>query len=134
MGASEQRGPAGEQDYMGASRLAHFRSILTAQRDELMREMERTVHAMQDEAVVFPDPNDRATQETDMTVELRNRDRERKLVKKIEQTIARIDRDDYGYCDTCGSEIGLQRLEARPTATLCIDCKTLAEIKERQRG
>lgn len=119
---------------MGASRLAHFRGILLAQRDELVREMERTVHAMQGEAVVFPDPNDRATQETDMTVELRNRDRERKLVKKIEQTIARIDRDDYGYCDTCGSEIGLQRLEARPTATLCIDCKTLAEIKERQQG
>ena len=134
MGVSEQLGPAGEQDYMGASRLAHFRSILLAQRDELVRDMERTVHAMQDEAVVFPDPNDRATQETDMTVELRNRDRERKLVKKIEQTMARIDRDDYGYCDTCGSEIGLQRLEARPTATLCIDCKTLAEIKERQRG
>ena len=89
---------------------------------------------MQDEATVFADPNDRASQESDIALELRNRDRERKLIKKINQTIARIDAEDYGYCDSCGAEIGLQRLEARPTATLCIDCKTLEEMRERQVG
>jgi DnaK suppressor protein len=87
---------------------------------------------MQDEATVFADPNDRASQESDMALELRNRDRERKLIKKIDETIARIDANEYGYCDSCGVEIGLKRLEARPTATLCIDCKTLDELRERQ--
>jgi len=90
------------------------------------------VHTMQDEATVFADPNDRASQESDMALELRNRDRERKLIKKIDETIARIDADEYGYCESCGVEIGLKRLEARPTATLCIDCKTLDELRERQ--
>jgi len=90
------------------------------------------VHTMQDEATVFADPNDRASQESDMALELRNRDRERKLIKKIDETIGRIDANDYGYCDSCGVEIGLKRLEARPTATLCIDCKTLDEMRERQ--
>jgi DnaK suppressor protein len=89
---------------------------------------------MQDEATVFADPSDRASQESDIALELRNRDRERKLIKKIDETIARIDKDDYGYCENCGIEIGLRRLEARPTATLCIDCKTLAEMKEKQSG
>jgi DnaK suppressor protein len=89
---------------------------------------------MQDEATVFADPNDRASQESDIALELRNRDRERKLIKKITETIARIDAEDYGYCDSCGAEIGLQRLQARPTATLCIDCKTLEEMRERQVG
>ena len=87
---------------------------------------------MQDEATIFADPNDRASQESDMSLELRNRDRERKLIKKIDETIARIDANEYGYCDSCGVEIGLKRLEARPTATLCIDCKTLDELRERQ--
>jgi DnaK suppressor protein len=87
---------------------------------------------MQDEATVFADPNDRASQESDMALELRNRDRERKLIKKINETISRIESGDYGYCDTCGIEIGLKRLEARPTANLCIDCKTLDEMRERQ--
>jgi RNA polymerase-binding transcription factor len=87
---------------------------------------------MQDEATVFADPNDRASQESDMALELRNRDRERKLIKKIDETIGRIDANEYGYCDSCGVEIGLKRLEARPTATLCIDCKTLDEMRERQ--
>jgi DnaK suppressor protein len=87
---------------------------------------------MQDEATVFADPNDRASQETDIAIELRNRDRERKLIKKIEETIAQIDSGDYGYCTGCGVEIGIKRLEARPTATLCIDCKTLEEVRERQ--
>jgi len=90
------------------------------------------VHTMQDEATIFADPNDRATQESDMGLELRNRDRERKLIKKINEMLAKIDAGDYGYCDSCGIEIGLNRLEARPTATLCIDCKTLDEIREKQ--
>jgi DnaK suppressor protein len=87
---------------------------------------------MQDDQTVFADPNDRASQESDMALELRNRDRERKLIKKIDETILRIDAEDYGYCESCGAEIGLKRLEARPTATLCIDCKTLEEMRERQ--
>ncbi|WP_374511384.1 RNA polymerase-binding protein DksA [Niveibacterium sp.] len=121
----------GEQ-YMSAKQLAHFRSILEAWKQDLQSDIERTVHTMQDEATSFADPNDRASQESDMALELRNRDRERKLVKKIDQTLARIDAEDYGYCDSCGVEIGLKRLEARPTATQCIDCKTLDEIRERQ--
>ena len=88
--------------------------------------------SMQDEATIFADPNDRASQESDMALELRNRDRERKLIKKIDETIGRIDANEYGYCDSCGVEIGLKRLEARPTATLCIDCKTLDEMREKQ--
>ena len=87
---------------------------------------------MQDEATVFADPNDRASQESDIALELRNRDRERKLIKKIDETIAASRAGEYGYCDSCGVEIGLKRLEARPTATLCIDCKTLEELREKQ--
>ena len=120
---------------MNDKQLAHFRKILEDIKLELGQDIDRTVHTMQDEATVFADPNDRASQESDMALELRNRDRERKLIKKINETIAKIDSidsDDYGYCDTCGIEIGLKRLEARPTATLCIDCKTLDEIRERQ--
>ena len=123
------------EDYMNGKQIAHFRKILEDIKLELGQDIDRTVHTMQDEATVFADPNDRASQESDMALELRNRDRERKLIKKINQTIAKIDSidsDDYGYCNTCGIEIGLKRLEARPTATLCIDCKTLDEIRERQ--
>ena len=117
---------------MNNKQLVHFRKILEDIKLELGQDIDRTVHTMQDEATVFADPNDRASQESDMALELRNRDRERKLIKKINETIAKIDSDDYGYCETCGIEIGLKRLEARPTATLCIDCKTLDEIRERQ--
>jgi DnaK suppressor protein len=120
------------EEYMNARQRSHFRKILEALKAELSEEIDRTVHTMQDEATVFADPNDRASQESDMALELRNRDRERKLIKKIDETIARIDADEYGYCDSCGVEIGLKRLEARPTATLCIDCKTLDELRERQ--
>jgi DnaK suppressor protein len=98
----------------------------------LGQDIDRTVHTMQDEATIFADPNDRASQESDMALELRNRDRERKLIKKIEETIGKIDAGEYGYCESCGIEIGLKRLEARPTATLCIDCKTLDELREKQ--
>ncbi len=124
--------PKKSEKYMNEAQLAHFKEILTNWRVELMEEVDRTVHHMQDEAANFPDPADRATQEEEFSIELRTRDRERKLIKKIDQTIDRVDQDDYGYCDTCGIEIGLRRLEARPTATQCVDCKSLDEIKERQ--
>lgn len=124
--------PKKGEEYMSAKQLAHFRTILETLKSELMNDIERTVHTMQDEATVFADPNDRASQETDIAIELRNRDRERKLIKKIEDTITLIDNGDYGYCSGCGVEIGIKRLEARPTATLCIDCKTLEEVRERQ--
>jgi RNA polymerase-binding transcription factor len=120
------------EEYMNAAQRKHFKKILEALKSELSQEIDRTVHTMQDEATVFADPNDRASQESDMALELRNRDRERKLIKKIDETIARIEANEYGYCDSCGVEIGLKRLEARPTATLCIDCKTLDELRERQ--
>ena len=118
--------------YMNSKQLEHFRSILNGIKHELSEDIDRTVHTMQDEATLFADPNDRASQESDMSLELRNRDRERKLIKKIDEMLAKIDSGDYGYCDKCGVEIGLSRLEARPTATLCIDCKTLDEIREKQ--
>jgi len=124
--------PKGKEDYMNARQLAHFRKMLEEMKHDLSQDIDRTVHTMQDEATIFADPNDRASQESDMSLELRNRDRERKLIKKIDETIARIDTGEYGYCDSCGVEIGLKRLEARPTATLCIDCKTLDELRERQ--
>ena len=122
------------EEYMNERQLAHFTSILDTWKRELMEEVDRTVMHMQDEAANFPDPADRASQEEEFSLELRARDRERKLIKKIDQTLLRIEEDDYGYCDSCGVEIGIRRLEARPTATLCIDCKTLAEIKEKQIG
>ena len=120
------------EEYMNAKQLAHFRKMLDDWKAELSQDIDTTLHSMQDEQTVFADPNDRATQESDMALELRNRDRERKLIKKINETIAKIDSGDYGYCESCGVEIGLDRLQARPTATLCIDCKTLDEIRERQ--
>lgn len=122
------------ETYMGERMSAHFRDILMAWKRELMEEVDRTVHHMQDEAANFPDPNDRASQEADFTMELRTRDRERKLIKKIDEALRSLDEDEYGFCEVCGVEIGIRRLEARPTATLCIDCKTLDEIRERQMG
>jgi RNA polymerase-binding transcription factor len=122
------------EDYMGAEQTEHFREILNAWKHDLMQEVDRTVHHMQDEAANFPDPSDRASQEEEFALELRTRDRERKLIRKIDEAILTLDSGDYGYCDVCGIEIGVRRLEARPTATQCIDCKTLDEIKERQLG
>ena len=112
----------------------HFRKILNDWKRDLLEEVDRTVHHMQDEASNFPDPNDRATQEEEFALELRTRDRERKLIKKINDALLSLDTGEYGYCEVCGVEIGIKRLEARPTATLCIDCKTLDEIKEKQLG
>ncbi|MEE2766445.1 MAG: RNA polymerase-binding protein DksA [Pseudomonadota bacterium] len=119
---------------MNEAQVAHFQSILGHWKSELMQEVDRTVHHMQDDAANFPDPNDRATQESEFGLELRTRDRERKLIKKIDESIADLDSGDYGFCESCGINIGLRRLEARPTATLCIDCKTLDEIREKQTG
>ena len=116
------------EEYMSEPMRAHFTSILNKWKLELMQEVDRTVHHMQDEAA------DRASQEEEFSLELRARDRERKLIKKIDETLQLIEDNDYGWCDSCGVEIGIRRLEARPTATLCIDCKTLAEIKEKQIG
>ena len=99
-----------------------------------MHEVDRTVSHMKDEAANFPDPNDRATQESEFSLELRTRDRERKLIKKIDESLKEIESGDYGFCEACGIEIGIRRLEARPTASLCIDCKTLDEIREKQMG
>jgi DnaK suppressor protein len=118
--------------YMSDGQIEHFREILLNWRRELMEEVDRTVHHMRDEAANFPDPADRATQEEEFSIELRTRDRERKLIKKIDQTIDRLNQGDFGYCDTCGVEIGLRRLEARPTAAQCVDCKSLDEMKEKQ--
>ena len=120
------------EEYMNSKQLAHFKKMLEEMKRGLSQDIDRTVHTMQDEATIFADPNDRASQESDMSLELRNRDRERKLIKKIDETIVKIDAGEYGYCESCGVEIGLKRLEARPTATLCIDCKTLDELREKQ--
>ena len=124
--------PRKGEAYMGTKQKNHFKKILLKLKGQLGADIDKTVHTMQDEATVFADPNDGASQESDMALELRNRDRERKLIKKINETVGRIESGDYGYCDSCGIEIGLKRLEARPTASLCIDCKTLDEIREKQ--
>jgi len=124
--------PRKGEDYMSDDQLEHFRNILLAWKRELMQEVDRTVHHMQDEASNFPDPNDRATQESEFGLELRTRDRERKLLKKIASAIARVDDASYGYCEETGEEIGLQRLEARPVATLCVEAQERRELAERQ--
>lgn len=120
------------EEYMNDAQLAHFTQMLNNWKNDLMNEVDRTVGHMKDEAANFPDPADRATQEEEFSLELRARDRERKLIKKIDESLTKVSSGDYGYCDTCGVEIGLKRLEARPTATQCIDCKSLDEIKEKQ--
>ena len=117
---------------MNEKQREHFMNILTSWRQDLLDETSRTVINLQDETINHPDPTDRASQETDMSIELRNRDRERRLIRKIEESIARLEMGGYGFCESCGIEIGLGRLEARPTATLCLDCKTLDEMKERR--
>lgn len=123
-----------KEEYMNEDQILHFRKILEAWLEQIQEEANRTVAHMQDEAANFPDPADRATQEEEFSLELRARDRERKLMKKIENTLKKLDTEDFGYCDSCGIEIGIRRLEARPTADLCIDCKTLAEVREKQMG
>ena len=122
------------EEYMNDDQVAHFKDILLTWKRSLMEEVDRTVHHMQDDAANFPDPNDRATQESEFSMELRARDRERKLIKKIDESMRNLDNDEFGFCEACGVEIGVKRLEARPTATLCIDCKILDEIREKQMG
>jgi DnaK suppressor protein len=122
------------EEYMNEKQVEHFRNILKGWKEVLMNKVDETVHHLKDEAANFPDPNDRASQESEFTLELRTRDRERKLIKKIDESLTALDNDDYGYCTSCGIEVGIPRLEARPTATECIDCKTLNEIREKQYG
>ncbi|MEL6367275.1 MAG: RNA polymerase-binding protein DksA [Pseudomonadota bacterium] len=124
--------PKRGEEYMSDEQLEHFREILSAWKRELMEEVDRTVNHMQDEAANFPDPNDRATQESEFGLELRTRDRERKLLRKISSALTRIDEGTYGYCDETGEEIGLKRLEARPVATLCLEAQERRELAERQ--
>ena len=122
------------EDYMNDRQKAHFRAILLAWKEELVEESRRTVHHMQDDLINLPDPNDRASQEEEFSINLRARDRERKLLHKIDKSLAQLESNDYGYCEACGVEIGLPRLEARPTAELCIDCKHLEEQKEKSQA
>ncbi|MEJ2297463.1 MAG: RNA polymerase-binding protein DksA [Woeseiaceae bacterium] len=124
--------PKRGEEYMSDGQLEHFRKILNAWKRELMFEVDRTVHHMQDEAANFPDPNDRATQESEFGLELRTRDRERKLLRKIDSALIRIDEGSYGFCEETGEEIGLKRLEARPVATLCLEAQERRELAERQ--
>ncbi len=124
--------PKRGEEYMSDAQIEHFRKILSAWKRELIFEVDRTVHHMQDEAANFPDPNDRATQESEFGLELRTRDRERKLLRKIDAALARLDEGTYGFCDETGEEIGLKRLEARPVATLCLEAQERRELAERQ--
>ncbi len=122
------------EEYMNASQNEHFKGLLNAWRATLATKIDTAVLHLKDEPKHFADLNDRATQEEEFNLELRARDREADLVVKIDEALKRLNDGDYGYCEECGVEIGLRRLEARPTATLCIDCKTLAEMRERQAG
>ena len=124
---------AGEE-YMNPKQLEHFKNILLLWKKELVDEVSRTMTHMQEDVTNFADPNDRASQEEEFSLELRTRERECKLVNKIDETLELIEKHEYGFCNDCGIEIGIRRMEVRPTATLCIDCKTLSEIKERQLG
>ena len=124
--------PRRGESYMNSGQLEHFRLLLTNWKKELMEEVDRTMLHMKDEAANFPDPNDRATQESEFGLELRTRDRERKLLRKIDSALQRIEDGSYGYCEETGEEIGLRRLEARPVATLCVEAQERRELAERQ--
>lgn len=126
--------PKKGEEYMNDQQLEHFRKILDQWKKQLMEEVDSTVVHLKEEATSYPDPLDRASQEEGFNLELRTRDRERKLIKKIEQSLDNIENGEYGFCEDCGTEIGIRRLEARPTAGKCIDCKTFEEIREKQSG
>lgn len=126
--------PNKNEEYMSEGQLKHFRTILENWKNELMEEVDRTIHHMQDEAGNFPDANDRATQEAEFGLELKTRDRERKLIRKIDAALKRISAGTYGYCEVSGEEIGLGRLEARPIATMCLEVQELYEKSERHFG
>ncbi|WP_367679152.1 RNA polymerase-binding protein DksA [Buchnera aphidicola] len=121
-----------EETYMNDFQLEHFKKILIAWKNQLVFELDRKNSYPEDESTNFPDPIDRAVQEEEFSLKLRNKERERKIIKKIEHTLKKIDAKEFGYCTSCGIEIGIKRLEARPTANLCIDCKTLEEIRAKQ--
>ena len=121
------------EKYMNADQKKHFQEILARWKEQLQIEQDRTADKIQKNVSHFPDESDRATHEEEFTLELRTRERERKLLSKISESIEDLKSDDYGYCASCGIEIGIRRLEARPTATRCIDCKTIEEIHERQK-
>jgi DnaK suppressor protein len=122
------------EEYMSKEQLDHFRSILSAWKSDLMQEVDRTVLHMKDEAANFPDPNDRATQESEFSLELRTRDRERKLIRKIDEALKRIEDGSYGFCLETGEPIGVKRLEARPVATLSVEAQERRERREKQFG
>ena len=126
--------PKKNEKYMSAAMKKHFIAVLLQWREHLREEMQKTFDHLKTKGETYADPIDRASQEEEFAFELRTRDRERKLTNKIAVSIEKIKQDDYGWCDSCGDEIGVKRLEARPTATHCIHCKTLDEIKERQLG
>ena len=126
--------PKKGENYMSDAQKAHFKDILSNLKNDLMQEVDKTVSHMKQDSVNYADLNDRASQEEEFSIELRNRDRERKLIKKIDESLNRVDSEDFGFCEECGEEIGLRRLEARPTATLCIECKTLAEMREKHQA
>ncbi|NBW84273.1 MAG: RNA polymerase-binding protein DksA [Proteobacteria bacterium] len=130
---SSYKGRKGEK-YMSAAMKKHFSAVLIEWREHLREEMQKTFDHLKNKGESYADPIDRASQEEEFAFELRTRDRERKLINKIASSLEQIKQDDYGYCYACGIEIGVKRLEARPTATHCIDCKTLDEIKEKQLG
>jgi DnaK suppressor protein len=122
------------EKYMSAAMKKHFIAVLLLWKEHLKEEMQKTFDHLKTKGETYADPIDRASQEEEFAFELRTRDRERKLINKIAISIEKIKQDDYGWCESCGDEIGIKRLEARPTATHCIDCKTLDEIKEKQLG
>lgn len=126
--------PEAGETYMSEKQRVHFQNILGAWKQQLMQDVDATVGHLKEDAVFYADPVDRASQEEGFTLELRTRDRERRLIKKIEQSLDLLNVGDYGYCEDCGAEIGIRRLEARPTAVKCIDCKTFQEIREKQLG
>jgi DnaK suppressor protein len=123
-----------DEEYMGEGHVRHFREILLAWRRHLLEEARRTVHHLQDEPINLPDLNDRASHEEEVALELVARERERKLIGKIDEALRQLVSGNYGYCEVCGEPIGIRRLEARPTATLCLDCKEIEEYRERQRA
>jgi DnaK suppressor protein len=124
--------PAADEQYMSPAMLEHFRKKLLWWKEQILEEMNSTINHLKDDSMMPADPNDRASQEEEFSLELRTRDRERKLLSKIEQALKRIDDGDFGYCSVTGEEIGLERLEARPTATMTVEAKAMQELREKQ--
>lgn len=124
--------PASGEEYMSPKMLEHFRNKLVWWKEQLLLEMNSTIHHLKEDSTMPADPNDRASQEEEFSLELRTRDRERKLISKVEEAIKRIDEGEYGYCEVTGEEIGLERLEARPTATMTVEAKAMQELREKQ--